>query len=161
MGQQLFLSAKDIKINENDIQGDVLVGLQKKAEIFAFFQISNPALFKAALHTLIPDIATTKQARLYEEHHGNDVVKTNIAFTAAGLNKLGASDVHKADPSFVAGIKNSAASLGDDVQHDWLPSYIDHAFHGLLLIAAWNLNATPAGSLAKARLAAIIGTFGG
>ena len=31
----------------NEIQGDVLVGMQKHAELFSFFRISEPARFKS------------------------------------------------------------------------------------------------------------------
>lgn len=162
MGQQLFLKSNLITVKEDEIQGDVLVGLQKKAEIFAFFRISTPvAGFKDGLRDLIEDIATTKQTRIYEESHQGDVVKVNIAFTATGLKKLGASGINKADKSFVAGMKKKAGELGDDVSEDWLSPYVDDGIDGVVLIAAWDQKPQVAMGLAKSRLAAIVGVFGG
>ncbi len=161
MGQQLFLKKNLITIEEDEIQGDVLVGLQKKAEIFAFFRISTPpAGFKEGLRDLIEGVATTKQTRIYEESHGLDVVKVNVAFTADGLRKLGAPGVDEADPSFVAGMKNKAAELGDDVNGDWLSPYVDDGIDGVFLIAAWDKHPQAAMGLAKTRLNAIVDDFG-
>ena len=162
MGQQIFLKKNLITVKEDEIQGDVLVGLQKKAEIFAFFGISTSAAsFKDGLRNLIKDIATTKQTRIYEESHGPQVVKVNVAFTAAGLGKLGAPGVDKADPSFVAGMKAMAAALGDDVKGEWLPSFVDDGIDGVLLIAAWDPSPNAAMDLAKSRLAEVVSAFGG
>ncbi len=162
MGQQLFLKKNLITVKEDDIQGDVLVGLQKKAEIFAFFTISTPvADFKGGLRDLIKDIATTKQTRIYEESHQGDVVKVNIAFTAAGLEKLGVQNVDKADKSFVAGMKAKAAALGDDMAKDWLSPFIDDGIDGVLLIAAWDPSPKGAMDLAQNRLGEVVSAFGG
>ena len=130
MGTQIFLDPPSTTLKEQEIQGDVLVGLQKKAELFLLFSIQNPALFKAALKTFIPSIATVEVTRKYEEAADKAsaakkagqtipaspdlqaVVKMNIAFSAAGLDKLGTSHAG-ADPSFAAGMESRAAALGD------------------------------------------------
>ena len=162
MGQQIFLQSKLITVKEDEIQGDVLVGLQKKAEIFAFFNMSAQVdIFKEKLKTFATDVSTTKQARRYEEHHNEDKIKVNIAFTASGLGKLGAPGVAAADPSFVGGMKRQAAKLGDDVASDWLPAFAGPDFDGLLLVAVWNPDPAEAAKLAAKRLADIVTAFGG
>lgn len=164
MGQQIFLPAPAITIKEDKIQGDVLVGLQKRAEIFAFFKIATKpeslADFRTALTALIPMIATSAETRNYEINHGPMVVKTNIAFTATGLKTLKASGIRKSDKAFRKGMKARAADLGD-TETEWLPAYAEHDFDGVLLIAAWDKVTATAASLAAAKLAAIQTLFGG
>ena len=164
MGQQIFLPVESIEIEEHEIQGDVLVGLQKRAEIFAFFKIAEApeslTEFKAALKALIPSITTSAETRHYETNHGPLVVKTNIAFTAIGLEKLGASGISHSDEAFRHGMKARAEELGDTVV-DWLSPYADHRFHGVLLVAVWDEVTSTAGSLAASRLAQIKAMFGG
>ena len=160
MGKQVF--ASHIAIQEDDIQGDILVGLQKKAEIFIFFTISDSHLFKTGLKALLPRIATTKQTRLAEAPpHPGDAVKVNIAFSAHGLQLLGHSAPASADPSFLAGMKAEAdAVLGDDVAADWQPAYKVETFDGVLLVAAFDNDAVRALALANQRVDAIKAGFG-
>jgi Dyp-type peroxidase family len=164
MGEQIFLDSGSILVNEREIQGDVLVGLQKKAELFLFFSIDDPAKFKAALRTFIPNIANTEAARKYEEaatkasaakkahrsiSHSRDlqlVLKTNIAFSAAGLQALGISHAG-ADPSFEAGMEDRAAALGDRLA-DWRPAYRNRQVHGVFLVAAWDSDIDDATTMA-------------
>lgn len=162
MGQQLFLQSRKITVEEDEVQGDVLVGLQKKAELFAFFRMSNELdTFKSKLKGFTHQISTTKQARRYEERHEGDVTKVNIAFSAAGLKKLGAPGVTSADRSFVAGMKRKAAELGDRVEQDWLPAFAEQDFDVLVLIAAWDPDPKTAAIHAKSRLDEVIALFAG
>ncbi len=160
MGSQMFLKASEIKVKETDIQGDVLVGLQKKAEIFLFFKIVESSLFKKALNELSKHVATTQQTRIYEESHQGDVIKVNIAFTANGLRDLGSPAPANADPAFLDGMKKRAAALGDDVAHDWRPEYRDEVFDGVLLVAAWDKDPETARKLARQRADKVVADFG-
>jgi Dyp-type peroxidase family len=55
---------KESRLELRDIQGDVLLGLQKDAEAFLFFQILNAALFKRAIrHYCLHRITNTEQVR--------------------------------------------------------------------------------------------------
>lgn len=160
MGAQVFLKDADVIAEEAIIQGDVLVGMQKRAEVFLFFTLSDSALFKQKLATLIPSIATTRQVRIYEQSHTGDLVKVNIAFTAAGLAKLNMPAPANADASFLEGMRARAPALGDDVVQDWLPAYRDETFHGVLLVAAWDPDPRHALTMAKQRADAIVASFG-
>ena len=44
---------RDPALDLDDIQGDVLIGLQKDAELFLFFRIADLARFKAGLRRQI------------------------------------------------------------------------------------------------------------
>ncbi|UAK24779.1 Dyp-type peroxidase [Sphingomonas nostoxanthinifaciens] len=176
MGQQIFLDPPDPQINERNIQGDILIGLQKKAEIFLMFEIVDVSGFKAALETLIPRIATLDVTRKYEEaaakvssaKHAccdvppppdlDTVVKTNIAFSAIGLAELGML-YDGADPSFIDGMENLSEMLGDDTT-EWLPEYLDRQIDGVLLVAAWDADIDQAETMALDAAGEVLGLFG-
>ena len=157
-------------IDENDIQGDVLVGLQKAAEIFVFFAIKNPASFKHDLKTVVPMIATTALTRKYEiaaaamkDHRPfvaadlKPVLKINVAFTARGISKLGLSHAG-ADPSFVAGMEAGAAQLGDDLG-DWANIYRGQQIDGVFMVASWNSDIDDAETDALNAVSGLLGEF--
>lgn len=149
----------------DEIQGDVLVGLQKKAEIFVFFTIQEVARFRTGLKAAMGHITFLRQTAEYEIADPGTpgkklVVKANIAFSHTGLAKVGFSDTAGVDPSFVAGAKANAASLGDRPGTDWLPEYKNESFHGVLLVAAWDKIPRHALTLARAEVDRIKHAFG-
>lgn len=165
MGSQRLLPVDQMVVPIDEIQGDVLVGLQKKAEIFVFFTITDLIKFRAGLKNALQHITWLRETAIYESAAPGTpgkakVVKANIAFTHPGLKALGLGDTADVDPSFVAGAKASAAMLGDKPQTDWLPAYATETFHGVLLVAAWDQKPTKALTLARAELDAIKKLFG-
>lgn len=79
------------------IQGDVLVGLQKKSEAFLLFQISDVPAFKSSLRAMIDriifcDAAAAREEALRAAKESGDVgpalVASNILFSKAGIDKL-------------------------------------------------------------------------
>ena len=167
MGAQVFVDDADLTIDDRiiqaDVQGDVLVGLQKRAEIFLFFTLSDSELFKRKLGELIPLIATTRQVRIYEQSHAGDRIKVNIAFTAPGLAKLGKpvpADAGAPKAAFLDDITTRSTTLGDDVTGDWLPAYRAETFDGVLLVAAWDDDPHHALTLARRRADAVVAAFG-
>jgi hypothetical protein len=50
-----------------DIQGDVLVGLQKDAENFIFFKILNPEFFKVLINQCVVGTITSAQQTKHRE----------------------------------------------------------------------------------------------
>jgi len=163
MAQQWFLPSRDIKVDQDEIQGDVLVGLQKKAEIFLFFTIQNVADFKTALADFAGEISYLRETRVYEETHSGPLEKANIAFTIDGLRKLGkfAGGIPTTvDSSFAAGARARAPALGDDVAMDWRPVFRDETFDGLILIAAWDPSPRAALTLAREKALQVTATFG-
>lgn len=157
-------------IDEADIQGDVLVGLQKAAEIFVFFTIKDSAQFKKDLKQLVPKIATTELTRKYEaaanaKSAGQPfssadlatVLKINVAFTAQGVGKLGLSHAG-ADPSFEVGMEVGAAQLGDSVG-DWATIYRGRKIDGVFMVALWDKNIDHAETEALNAASALLGQF--
>lgn len=149
-----------IGIDETAIQGDVLIGLQKTAEVFSFFTIVDVPQFRVDLDNIVDEVADLRTTRIYEKNvqtNGNpgnmNLDKMNIAFTFNGLKALGLfTDADrkdpKLDPSFTQGQRAVAATLGDDLKL-WLPVYANDAvIHGVILMASWRKD--PAQALAAA-----------
>jgi hypothetical protein len=96
-----------------DIQGDVLIGLQKHAECFVFFKIADPSLFKrlVKLH-IVRRITTAWQADHREQllarrsHYGGSAgpfIGVNLGFTRDGLTQILGAGRPRLDPSFERG----------------------------------------------------------
>jgi Dyp-type peroxidase family len=143
-----------------EIQGDILIGLQKNFERFLFFQIADAPGFKSVLRsTLTHRITTTRDVQLREfqlrdhKNHGNKNplpnIGVNISLTASGLQKLVAGvNTNSFDPSFAAGAITQAKSLGDPLNGaggpDWLPDFLSGKIDGVLLITGGTENAVNA-----------------
>jgi Dyp-type peroxidase family len=141
------------QIELDQVQGDVLIGLQKFAEQFLFFQIQDAAGFKTLLRRKIaPRITTTRTVQEREFHlrdyknSGNSAplpnVGVNLGFTASGIGKLIPATNNGqtlGDPSFVAGAKKRAKFLGDPVDGagnptTWVPQFLNATIDGVFLI---------------------------
>ncbi len=140
-------------IDLDQIQGDVLIGLQKLAEQFLFFQITDVAGFQTALRKHIaPRITTTRTVQEREFHlrdhkdQGNTAplpnIGVNLAFTAGGIGKLIPATNNGqtlGDNSFATGAKGQAKSLGDPVDAagnptTWVPQFLNASIDGVFLI---------------------------
>jgi hypothetical protein len=86
-------------LNLREIQGDILIGLQKKWERFVFFSINDVAAFKRVLRsTIAPRITTTElvhqrelllQTRKMQGQTGLlPLVGVNIGFAQTGIQTL-------------------------------------------------------------------------
>ncbi len=148
------LSASTVpNIDLDQIQGDVLIGLQKLAEQFLFFQIKDVAGFKILLRKQIANRITTTRTVQEREFHlrdhknqGNTTplpnIGVNLAFTASGIGKLIPATNNGqtlADSSFAAGAKGQAKSLGDPVDAagnptTWVPQFLNASIDGVFLI---------------------------
>ncbi|KAK1236407.1 dye-decolorizing heme-containing peroxidase [Marasmius sp. AFHP31] len=146
--QQAERAAARLGLDLDNIQGDILVGMKKRKELFFFFQIRNKALFKSSLKNLRPLITTTKQLLNAKSNSGSAV---NIAFSQTGLNFLGVSDDLK-DDAFKAGQASDANNLGDPGTKNWVDAFKGNKIHGVLLVAADN-NLRLLAQLAKCKLA--------
>jgi hypothetical protein len=143
-------SSGEPQLDVNEIQGDVLIGLQKDFQWFIGFSIADVTGFKSFLKLLAPRITTLRLAlerdftiALQKQAGGKEVftfVGTNIAFTAAGLTKLGApgvAGIH--DNSFRAGLAAQSAALndpssGDGAPANWLIGGPSDSLDGILLV---------------------------
>lgn len=141
------------QIDLDQIQGDVLIGLQKNAEHFLFFQIKDVPQFKGLLRRRVAGLITTtrtvKEREFHLRDHKNQGDKTllpnigiNLAFTTNGIGKLIPATNQGAtlgDISFAKGTKAQAKSLGDPVDGagnptTWLAQFLDSSIDGVFLI---------------------------
>jgi Dyp-type peroxidase family len=112
----------------NDIQGDILVGLQKDFEWFLFFSVADVAAFKKVLgQVLLPRISTAAKVLEREDavrdHKARghkdklELIGINVAFSMDGLTKLKAPDLDKiTDTAFKEGIAARSRGLNDPKQ---------------------------------------------
>ncbi|MGH6967298.1 MAG: hypothetical protein ACREE0_22675, partial [Phenylobacterium sp.] len=138
VAKQRFLPDGQIKLPLGEIQGDILIGLQKKAEVFTFFEITNVATFRQEFSTILPDVTFSDATKAVEEHHPGPFLSLNIAFTAAGIQKLFPTlDPAPMGEAFLEGNRARAAGLGDDLSK-WLPAYAE-PIDGVLLVTGITL----------------------
>ncbi|MBW7971199.1 Dyp-type peroxidase [Bradyrhizobium sp. BR 10289] len=163
-------------IRKREIQGDVLVGLQKDEEHFLFFKIVDVARFKAALRDyIIAEITTTEevlsreiQIKAYKASGRRSrlpFVGLNIGFSNDGLSVLlGANGTDGMDASFVAGAGVRAAGLLDPVdangKPDWLAAFASDTIHGVLLVTGPAASASAAKSPAQKKVDDIVNVLG-
>lgn len=105
-----------------EIQGDVLIGLKKRAEAFLFFEITDVSRFKQDLKGALLPLVTFSDVLADLERHkaaGGTLppfLGLNLAFTKAGLGKLAdLSGAQGLDASFSAGAAQQADALNDDI----------------------------------------------
>jgi Dyp-type peroxidase family len=136
----------------DDIQGDIVVGLQKDFEWFVFFTIDDAAKFKEfARRRLLPWISSAAQV-LRREHelqahkaagHKDKLplCGLNIGFTSAGLKKLEVPSLHEIkDDAFVKGLASRSTDILQDPEQGpysarkWKVGGPDNTPHGVILI---------------------------
>ena len=133
----------------HEIQGDVLIGLQKNFERFIFFKIAEVAAFKSALRKRIAHRVTstlTVKAREFElrDHKTNGrkdplpLVGLNLGFTNTGIKKL-LANADLGDASFENGAAAQAPTLSDALDAtgklvNWKPEFLSNNIDGVLLV---------------------------
>lgn len=146
------------RLDLDQIQGDILVGLQKEAEAFVGFRIADVAKFKRFLSGL--HLTTARDALLAEDRiaafkqNGGkgllDIRGVNIAFTFDGLAKLGVPKLDQIkDRSFKAGLAKRSLDLGDPPTGDgavanWLVGNGVGELDGMLIITGRDRDAVSA-----------------
>jgi Dyp-type peroxidase family len=129
-----------------DIQGDVVIGLQKNAECFVFFKIVNPGSFKRLVKQHVAwRITSAWQANHQEQRlsQGSDykkspaiVIGLNLGFTSDGLTQLlGAGRPHL-NPSFERGAGDPATTqrLHDPPVSAWLKNFRSDRIDGVFIV---------------------------
>ena len=143
----------------DEIQGDVLIGLPKKAQVFVFFTIKDKAAFKTAFSkSLLGEVTTTRQVQeqmaqiAAAKHAGNPALLPifgfNVGFTNAGIALLTGGTAGM-DASFAAGAKQQALKpslffgIGLNDPQDaaghlstWKPEYLADDLHGVMMFTA-------------------------
>jgi Dyp-type peroxidase family len=133
-------------LNLDEIQGDLLLGLQKHAEAFLFFKIETIPLFKRWLHHYLQHITTIRQVQQREltvrRHRqlGHETRQSlyglNMGFTGHGLNALVGTRRPRLDPSFEEGADGGGtiARLKDPPKSHWLPKFVSDRIDGVFLL---------------------------
>jgi Dyp-type peroxidase family len=132
----------------DDIQGDVIIGLQKHAECFIFFKIADRAAFKRNVRLNIVKRMTS--ARLAQQRDqaiardrssglgtGNPFIGLNLGFTHNGLTQLLGAGRPMLEPSFERGADHHAtiAALHDPEPSAWCRRFTSDRIDGVFLIA--------------------------
>ena len=137
-----------LSLELGDIQGDVLIGMQKNAELFALFKIADPPRFKARATDYLVDRVTTartgdeRERRVYERRRWRGP-KTeswtglNVGFTKDGLTRLLGPNRPRLDISFELGADHpeTIAALNDPPPSKWLRDFVSDRIDGVFLIA--------------------------
>jgi Dyp-type peroxidase family len=137
----------------DDIQGDMLVGMQKNAELFLFFKITDAPRFKALMRQYIVGQVTNARAavereRIIEARKQGRPVSTgpwlglNLGFTWEGLNQMLGARRPKLDPAFERGAADPAtvARLDDPPAGEWLHDFTSDRIDGVFLLAGPDRN---------------------
>lgn len=136
-----------------DIQGDLLAGLQKNAELFLFFKITDPARFKSlASEHLIPAVTSAwrvqERERQIEERRrrgqaaGETWLGLNLGLSREGLTQLLGAARPPLDPAFERGAADpeTIARLNDPPPSQWQHDFVSDRIDGVLLIAGPSRN---------------------
>lgn len=108
----------------DQIQGNVVPGFHKNHQTLLYLAIDDPARFRGWLARIAPEVATAAEVlafnRLYKalrfRRRRNPPLQVswlNLAFSAAGLEKLGAATAGFRDAAFRAGLAARSARLAD------------------------------------------------
>jgi len=131
----------------DEIQGDVLIGLQKHAELFLFFRITDVRRFKILVRrAVIGQLTSTRQAlqreRIAEQQARFDGrpkqawLGLNLGFTTDGMTQLSGPNRARLDRSFELGADHAEtiAALNDPPKVHWRPEFSER-IDGVFLIA--------------------------
>jgi Dyp-type peroxidase family len=133
----------DPKLDLHEIQGDVLIGLQKNFENFIFFKIVKVPAFKAAMmQHVIGQITTVQQVRERDfknqegQRHGEQWLGLNVSFTKDGLTKLLGPKRARLDAPFENGADNPATwlTLNDPPPSTWLSTFRSDTIDGVFFV---------------------------
>jgi Dyp-type peroxidase family len=142
-----------LRLDLNEIQGDLLVGMQKNAELFLFFKIADAGRFKAMAREYLVGLLTHGQTvqlreRMVEARRrgggsgGGHMpwLGMNLGFTKDGLTQLLGANRPRMDPAFERGADDPAtiAALNDPTPSQWVSGFRSDRVDGVFLIAGPN-----------------------
>jgi len=138
---------KPLVLDLDDIQGDVLEGLQKNVENFLFFKVVNKIYFKDIVRRYISgqitsarqvnDRQTTiEQRKKFGQGRSDRFQGVNLGFSKEGLTQLVATGGLKLDPAFERGADHQGTieALNDPPRSVWLKKFIADRIDGVFLI---------------------------
>jgi Dyp-type peroxidase family len=136
------------RLDLDEIQGDILLGLQKHSEVFLFFRIVKVGLFKRLVHHYVLQRVTSTRLvqhrelmiRRYQQlgrGTRQHFYGLNLGFTKSGLDLLIGKSRPRFDRAFERGADHSETitSLHDPPKTRWLPEFVSDRVDGIFLIA--------------------------
>jgi len=139
----------------DDIQGDVVIGMQKDVENFIFFNITNKVAFKALVkrHVVgrITSAQRVNQQELMIERRKKLGRKTrerfrglNLGFTKDGLTQLIGPGRPQLDPAFERGANDQKTieSLNDPPRSAWAREFVSDRIDGIFLVSGRDRTST-------------------
>ena len=137
----------------NEIQGDLLIGMQKNAELFLFFKIVDVSRFRARLVDYVaPRITSARlvieRERRVAERRRAQRSRTelwpamNLGFTRHGLTRLFGADRPPLEASFERGADDpdTIAALNDPPLTQWLAPFRSDRTDGVFLVTGPDAN---------------------
>lgn len=138
---------KEPALDLDDIQGDVLEGLQKNAELFLFFRIVNTAYLKKSIGPDIINLITNAQQvnerginierrRKFRQAKSDRFNGLNLGLSQSGLSRLIGGAPPKLDRSFDRGAdhQDTIKSLNDPPSTTWVKPFIADRIDGVFLV---------------------------
>jgi len=148
---QIVAQTTPPELELDDIQGDVLAGMQKNAELFLFFTITEPVRFKVLVKQYIAGELTSGWRVLDRERlvtdrqqHGDRAAEAwlglNLGFTNDGMTRLLGPRRPAMDPAFERGAAHpdTVALLNDPPVATWVKDFRSDRIDGVLLITGPN-----------------------
>jgi Dyp-type peroxidase family len=136
-----------VNLDLTEIQGDLLIGMQKNAELFLFFKITDPHRFKAGLAKHVSRCVTSalvvhqRERRVSErkrEHQARTEawMALNLGFTQTGLTQLLGPGRPPLDRAFERGANHpeTIAALNDPPVSGWLSGFRSDRIDGVFLL---------------------------
>ena len=155
-----------------DIQGDILIGLQKQAELFLFFKIIDTVAFKASLRQYVTEEVTSaaraheRERRVYERQRTNEPqteawIGLSLGFTSRGMTQLLGPGRPRMEAAFERGAEDreTIELLHDPPHETWRKEFHSDRIDGVFLIAGPNTySVTSRGNWLRERLGSTIKT---
>jgi Dyp-type peroxidase family len=136
------------RLDLDEIQGDLLVGMHKNAQLFIFFQIAHVARFKALAKQYLAGRLTNartaqqREQRVYERKRRQEArtepwLGLSLGFTKEALTQLLGPSRPRLDPAFERGANHpdTLAVLNDPPLSEWLAEFRSERIDGVFLIA--------------------------
>jgi len=131
----------------DDIQGDVLEGLQKNVENFIFFKIVDPIFFKSMLKQYVVNRITsaqqanhrgmiTQRRKKLGQARSHRFHGINLGFSYNGIRQLIGAALSKLDPAFERGAdhQDTIKMLNDPPSSTWVKKFVSDRIDGVFLI---------------------------
>jgi len=138
-------------LDPNDIQGDIVIGLQKDAENFIFFKIADKFAFKGLLKQHVvgritsAELVHQRELTIQRRPKLGYVTRErfqglNLGFTRYGMTRLIGEGRPGLDPSFERGADHpeTIRTLNDPPRSGWLRKFISDRIDGVFLVAGPN-----------------------